>query len=212
MEINLQAEKAETSSLTFKDVLFKYVRFLPLFVISLALALLVAYIYLRYTTSIYQSTGALIVKEDNSSGSGIGGGGNDRFQQMFVMDNSINIKNEIEIIKSRPLLKRVVEGLDLNLSYYVIGKIKESNIYTTCPFKVEIFEIADSSNKFSLSINIENNNSFRLGNNETIYSFGQKFENDYGVFRLLYNPIASLSKEYRVEWAIVRRLLCPANN
>src|SRR5215204_1893996 len=104
MESNLLAEKTEAPGLSFKDVLFKYIRFLPLFVISLALSLLVAYIYLRYTTPVYQSNGALIVKDDNASGGGGTGGGNDRFQQMFVMDNTINIKNEIEIIKSRPLI------------------------------------------------------------------------------------------------------------
>jgi tyrosine-protein kinase Etk/Wzc len=199
MEINHLAEKTEAPGLSFKDVLFKYIRFLPLFVISLALSLLVAYIYLRYTTPVYRSSGALIVKEDNTN-SGGGGSGGDRFQQMFVMDNSINIKNEIEIIKSRPLLKRVVERLNLNLTYYVIGKIKESNIYTACPFRIEVYEISDSSTNFALPIFIESSKTFRVGNNETIYSFGQKFENDYGIFRLTYNPIASLSKEYKVTW------------
>src|SRR5215210_3930232 len=135
MEDQFQVTKAsEQSSLTAKDLLFKYIRFLPLFVISLALSLLVAFVYLRYTTPVYQSTGALIVKDDNAGGGG-GGAGNDRFQQMFVMDNSMNVKNEIEILKSRPLIKRVVEELELNINYYVIGKIKESNNYGTNPFK-----------------------------------------------------------------------------
>src|SRR5215208_512840 len=103
METNLLAEKTEAPGLSFKDVLFKYIRFLPLFIISIALSLLVAYIYLRYTTPVYSSNGALIVKEDNGNGSP--GGGGDRFQQMFVLDNSINVKNEVQIIKSRPLIK-----------------------------------------------------------------------------------------------------------
>jgi capsular exopolysaccharide synthesis family protein len=185
----------EQPSLSLKDVLFKYIRFLPLFVISLALALLVAYIYLRYTTPIYASRGALLVKEDNG-----GGGGGDRFQQMFVLDNSINIKNEIEILKSRPLMKRVVERLNLNLTYYVIGKIKESNIYTASPFRAEIFELADSNSSFALKIDIEDDHQFRINDGTKIYSFGQPFENEFGKFRFSYDPLASFSNVYRVEW------------
>lgn len=184
--------------MSVKDLMFKYIRFLPLFIISIALSLLIAYIYLRYTTPIYQSQGALIVKDDNAGG-GAGGGG-DRFQQMFVLDNSINIKNEIEILRSKPLIKRVVENLNLNFTYHVIGKIKESNIYRASPFQVEVFEIADSNIVFILPISIENNKSFRLGEERKLYSFGEKFENDFGVFKLNYNPVASLSKEYKVIW------------
>ena len=199
MEHQLQLN-GEQSGLTVKDILYKYIRFLPLFIISLALALLIAYIYLRYTTPIYHAGGALIVKEDNNSGPTSGGGASgDRFQQMFVLDNSINIKNEIEIIRSKPLIKRVAEDLNLNLDYHVVGKIKESNIYTVSPIRVQIFEIADSTSNFVLPLKIENNKAFRTDDNK-LYAFGQKFENDHGIFQINYNPIASLSEEYKVIW------------
>jgi tyrosine-protein kinase Etk/Wzc len=208
MEVQIQEHKSEQVGLSVKDVLFKYIRFLPLFVISLALALLVAYIYLRYTTPVYQSNGALIVKDDNAGSPGGGSGANnDRFQQMFVMDNSINIKNEIEILKSRPLMKRVVEALNLNITYYVKGKIKESNIYRSSPFSVEVIEISDSTMGFVLPINIESNNKFKIGENQQLYSFGQKFENEYGIFRLNYNPIVTLSNEYRITWEPTERVI-----
>src|SRR5215211_200035 len=122
MEDQFQTVKTEAAGLSVKDMLFKYIRFLPLFIISLALALLFAFIYLRYTTPVYQSHGALIVKDDNGSGGNSGGGASgDLFQQMFVLDNSINVKNEIEILRSKPLIKRVIENLNLNFTYYVIG-------------------------------------------------------------------------------------------
>ena len=174
MEDQFQTVKTEAAGMSVKDVLFKYIRFLPLFIISLALALLVAFIYLRYTTPVYKSQGALIVKDDNGSGGGSGGAGGDRFQQMFVLDNSINVKNEIEILRSKPLIKRVIENLNLNFTYNVIGKIKESNIYSSSPFQVEVFEIADSNTFFTLHINVENNRHFRLGEDKQLYSFGEK--------------------------------------
>jgi tyrosine-protein kinase Etk/Wzc len=192
-----QFQNQADSGLTIKDLLFKYLRFLPLFIISIALALLVAYIYLRYTTPVYASSGALIVKDDNGSSTN----NTDRFQQLFVLDNSMNLKNEIEIIRSRPLLKRVVENLNLNLTYYVVGKIKESNIYTACPFQVQAIQIADSNISFTLHIKIENNRSFRLNEDPKLLSFGQAFENNNGIFKIVYNPVNSLSNEYKVVWS-----------
>src|SRR5689334_16237081 len=104
----VNGQQPTANSVNIKELFFKYVRFLPLFVISVALSLLVAYLYLRYATPIYKSDGALIVKQDNGGGPGGtgGGAGNDRFQQMFVLDNSINIQNEIEILKSKQLMER----------------------------------------------------------------------------------------------------------
>jgi uncharacterized protein involved in exopolysaccharide biosynthesis len=192
-----QFQNQADSGLTIKDLLFKYLRFLPLFIISIALALLVAYIYLRYTTPNYATSGALIVKDDNGTSANSG----DRFQQLFVLDNSMNLKNEIEIIRSRPLLKRVVENLNLNLTYYVVGKIKESNIYTACPFRVQALQIADSNISFTLHIKIENNKSFRLNDDPKLLSFGQTFENNNGIFKIIYNPVNSLSNEYKVVWS-----------
>src|SRR5688572_4969655 len=141
--VQQQVSKKEQSGISIKELLHKYVRFLPLIIISVAFALLGAYLYLRYTTLTFKSTGALVVKEDK----GTPGGGNDpgdRFQQMFVMDNSINIKNEIEIIKSRQLLKRVIEDLGLNYTYIVKGKIKQWNLHTASHITLKTYENADS--------------------------------------------------------------------
>lgn len=198
MEDQLILEKRESAGLTFKEMLFKYLRFLPFFIISFSLALLTGYIYLRYTTPTYSSNGALVVKEDNTATSGLGSA--DRFQQMFVMDNAINVKNEIEIIKSRQLMKRIIHDLNLNYNYYAKGKIKESNIYGSSPFIVETFEIADSNLKFDWKVYINDDRSFRINDEKKLIAFGQTFENDNGIFKLIKIPISTLNEEYRVEW------------
>jgi capsular exopolysaccharide synthesis family protein len=198
--IQQQASKAEKPGMSVKELLYKYIRFLPLIIISVAFALLGAYLYLRYTTPTFQSNGALVVKEDNGTAGGGGGTSGDRFQQMFVMDNSINIKNEIEIIRSRQLLKRVIEDLGINCTYFVKGKIKESNIYTASPIRLEAYEIADSSASFELAIEVVDEKAFRLAGEQKPIAFGQVFDTEQGVFRLIRNPVASLSNEYRILW------------
>ena len=56
----------------------------------------------------------------------------------------MNIQNEIEVLKSRPLMERVVNKLNLRANYFVVGRIRTDNIYTNAPFRLEIKELYDS--------------------------------------------------------------------
>ncbi len=195
MEEQFQTAKRDTPGIGLKEIFFKYVKFLPLVVISVALALVVAYLYLRYATPVYKSNGAIIIKKDNS-----GGNSADPFQQLFVMDNAMNIQTEIEILQSQPVLERAVESLELNFSYFSIGKIAETNLYTNSPFRIETIQLSDSNGSFALKISIANKQEFRINGEETLISFGQIFKSGSGLFRLIRNPMFGLTTEYRVVW------------
>ncbi|MBK7561784.1 MAG: hypothetical protein IPI68_09730 [Chitinophagaceae bacterium] len=95
--------KSELWSLSLRDLFYKYVRFLPIFVLSVSVALFGAYAYLRYATPIYSTTGTLIIKSEQKGGRG------DKFDDIFGGGKSQNIQSEIEILKSRGLMARVVE-------------------------------------------------------------------------------------------------------
>jgi capsular exopolysaccharide synthesis family protein len=196
MEAQFQTVKREMPGMGLKDYFFKYLKFLPLIVISVALALVVAYVYLRYATPVYKANGAIIIKKDNT-----GANSGDPFQQLFVMDNAMNIQNEIEILQSQPVLERVVESLNLNFTYFSIGKIAETNLYTNSPFRIEVLNLVDSTTSFTLNFNVPNNQSFRLSGEKDLISFGQSFKTEFGVFRLIKNPgYNNLATEYRVVW------------
>ncbi|MBK6937155.1 MAG: hypothetical protein IPH18_09960 [Chitinophagaceae bacterium] len=113
----------------------------------LLLALLGSYLYLRYTVPIYSSTGSMIIKANQPNSSR-----GDKVEELFDGNKSQNIQSEIEILKSKPLMKRVVEKYGLHFSYYAIGKIKTVNIYKTGPFIIT-GEVKDSSKSFSLRLN-----------------------------------------------------------
>lgn len=191
--------KKDNTGLDVKELFYKYVRFLPLFIISLLLALTAAFLYLRYTTPIYKSEGALMIRKDNAQ-PGSGGASGDQFQQMFVLDNSINIQNEIELIQSRPVMARVVEALNLNASYYSKGQIGETNIYKNSPIVLEVVQLHDSG-AFSLDIDILNDYSFKLNEDGKPISFGNVFETGDGQFRLKRQPNSFFSvNQYKINW------------
>ncbi|HPG10528.1 MAG TPA: hypothetical protein PLU37_03290, partial [Chitinophagaceae bacterium] len=64
MSEELVANKAESSGLSIRDLFYKYIRFLPFFILSVALALLGAYLYLRYTIPVYNVTGTMLIKNE----------------------------------------------------------------------------------------------------------------------------------------------------
>jgi capsular exopolysaccharide synthesis family protein len=178
-QVTVNKTRAEQSSLNVKELFFKYVRFLPLYIIFLAVSLFGAYMYLRYATEAYRSTGQIIIR-DEKSGSGI----NDRLEQAMQSDGRKNILTEIEVLQSRPLMERVVKLLDLNFNYFVIGKIKELNFYKRAPFRVEAVQLNDSSQSFVLDIVFPDQQSFKIGGSPPI-SLGQTFGNPYGKFRIV---------------------------
>src|SRR5947209_13865882 len=126
-KFQISNENNEQTSLSIKDIFYKYLRFSPLFILSIALSLFVAYIYLRYSTPIYSATGALIIKDDQPLK------GTDKYDAVLNGGNTKNLADEIEVFKSRPLMEWVVKELNLHFTYYANGKIKEETRYTASP-------------------------------------------------------------------------------
>src|SRR5258706_16380082 len=132
----INSNKSELWNLTLKDLFYKYVRFLPLFLLSVAVTLFLAFAYLRYTTQIYSATGAMLIKSQEQSNK------SDKIEDIIEGGNrQQNIQNEIEVLKSLPLMERVVNRLKLEFSYTARGKIKDYNIYKQGPFIIEAFEV-----------------------------------------------------------------------
>ena len=195
MDEQFNINRSELGNLSLRDLFFKYLRFLPYFIISVAIMLFGAYVYLRYATRIYSSSATMLIATDQQKG-----GPNDKYEELVNGNNrALNIQGEIEILKSQPLMERVVRKLDLTVSYLAIGKIKNENIYKYGPFRMEAFQIFDSSRSFILTIKPRNDQSFTVNGENKIFSYGELFKNNYGVFRLIRNQ-GGYGKEYTVSW------------
>jgi tyrosine-protein kinase Etk/Wzc len=194
MEDQLSSNKSELSNISVKDLFYKYLRFLPFFLLSVSLMLFAAYVYLRYSTDIFLVKGTIMIKNDNPQG------GRDKLDQIFMSDDNRNIQNEIEIVKSRSLMLRVVRSLNLQTSYFAAGRFKSSNIYKSSPIQLDIFDLKDSTRGFALRINFINSKEFRFNEEKKSFALGQLFENDYGVFRLTGNSPIAAGSQYIIKW------------
>lgn len=196
MDEQIKASKSELGNLSLKDLFYKYIRFLPLFILSVALALLVAYTYLRYAGQVYSAGGSMLIKSETNNNRP------DKVEDILMGNNrSQNIQSEIEILKSRPLMARVVNKLDLQFSYIAKGRIKDQNVYKQAPFTIEALKLTDSARSFSIKIKFTSNEKFRVNNDAIDFQFNQVFENKNGAFRLLRNGIPpNEGSEYNLTW------------
>jgi len=152
-----------------REIIFRYIRYLPWVIISVSLALVVAYVKLRYSTPIYTVAGKLLVTGQTQYG------GRDKFDDIFAMQGSNNkLNDEIEIIKSRNMAERVVRSLGLQKQVYNKGKIRSSIVHPAdVPFNFEILSIADSSYGFNVLVTFTGENQFLLNEKPRKYYYNE---------------------------------------
>jgi tyrosine-protein kinase Etk/Wzc len=196
----LNAEMPEPKNL--KIILSRYARFWYLFLIGALLGLGSAYAYMHYyAVPQYVVYSTMLVKDDKNT-QGLSSA--DAFNDLGTFKSTKNIDNEIEILKSKSLMNRVVGELDLSISYFVEGKIKDKEIYgSALPIKILINKIGLDAAGKTFVVDIKNNNSFQLDDHSgrvTVHQFGQQIQKDYGSFTV----VAAASKSVVSNRIIVR--------
>ena len=127
-------EKEEKTD--FKAILFKYAIHWPWFVACTLLCIAGAWLYLRYTPPVYNISASVIIK-DNDKNSKASSGMAD-LEDLGFYSSINNFDNEMEILQSRTLIKKVVEELDLYISYATKSSFHDIELYKSSPVKVWI--------------------------------------------------------------------------
>ena len=186
-----------------KELIFKYLKYLPWVVLSVIIALTAAFIKLRYSKEIYNVSGKLLVKNPQKDMSG------EKFDDIFMMQGNRNLDDDIEIIRSRAMAARVVNALGLQLQYTNKGKIRSTLIHPSdVPFNL-IIEKADSTIGFAFTIVIVSDNEFRLNESPKLYYFNQSITLPLVTFRLAHNTntrIVFASNEFTVSLQPVKNV------
>src|SRR5205085_8958387 len=121
-----------------QQMLFRYLPYWPLFIVMLILGVAAAYLYIRYAVPVYQANASILIKDEKK-------GVNDSkvIDQMNLFGSNKIVENEIEMIKSRGLLRNVVDKLHLYAPVYEEGKVNIVPAFTKSPVLLEI-ETPDS--------------------------------------------------------------------
>ncbi|MEL6945035.1 MAG: Wzz/FepE/Etk N-terminal domain-containing protein, partial [Bacteroidota bacterium] len=151
--------------INFQRWLSKLLGWWWLFLLMPLLTLGGGYLYLRYVTYEYATKATVLFKDAGRSGVLSEEGillGQDLTGGRKTMDN------EMQILRSLPLMEEVVRRLNLNVSYYRQGQFKEEEYYKNAPIKIDTFSLSNvgdygasffietlDKNRFTLKLNEE---------------------------------------------------------
>jgi len=194
----------ETSAkLSAKELFFKYLVYLPMFIICLAIAVTVAYLYIRYKVPVYSSSVSILVNDNSRSG---GVGGDDMMlEQLTLYKKRVNLTNEIEVLKSTNMMERVVRALELNVVFETQGKVKKSEFYAR-DVKAEVLSVKDSTISFGLKLEKKNNIiTAEWDGKKQRFSNGSELRMNNGSMRIYMNHASILQGyQYYITWLPVR--------
>lgn len=157
-----------------KETILQYLVYWKWFILSLLICLSIAFIYLRYSKNIYQTSAQVKILDNTEGKMALPSDLNSLFSS-----NKVNLENEIGVIKSQRLLRRVALALNLTTTYYSDGKIISSELWGNSPFKIIWLNTQDKINpkKVEFSIELETKG-YRIVSedhlSDQIFKFGQK--------------------------------------
>ncbi|SIS51609.1 capsular exopolysaccharide family [Zobellia uliginosa] len=181
MSLNTQ-NSMSNNSFDFKEILNTYMAYWKWFLFSVVLALLIAYVNIRYATPKFAVQTQIQILDEKSSGSEL-----DMFRDLEVFGGQkTKVEDEIQIINSRSNWVEVVKELGLSTKIYVQGNIIESELYKNPPVKVNFIAPDSVINRAKLNFFLTISSSTTFGYTEEedkpvkIYAFGKNISTPIG--------------------------------
>lgn len=111
-------DEQDELTIDYRAILQKCLKHWHWFAASVLACLIIAFIYLRYTAPVYNVSAGVLIQQKDSKGSlgGLSGGALGMLSGFGGISFSSSFDNELEIMQSRTLLKKVVTDLGLYIS------------------------------------------------------------------------------------------------
>jgi len=169
----------------FNDVLDKYIFHWPVFILCTLITLSTAFLYMHYKTPGYTIKARLMIKDDEK-----GTGAEAALPEINLFKTRTLVENELEVLRSRELMKQVVMDLELYTRYLVREGIKSKDLYTKSPLHFISLNAAGPKAGMRINVIIRDENSFYLGDGKgkSPYSFQSTLKNAAGRWKLKPGP------------------------
>ncbi|WP_299554732.1 tyrosine-protein kinase family protein [Seonamhaeicola sp.] len=180
---SLEQKTSGFQNFDIKKALSLYLKQWKWFVLCVIICLGGAYYKLRSTIPEFTAKAKVMILDDteNESGKGV-----IKDLTIFSGNQEAEIEDEIQVILSRGFLTNIVEKLNLNVQFFVQGRVNEHEIYKRTPVKVNFIESDSVINQTRFSCYIEpiSSTEFNFWEYEDDVrkkiSFGEKIETDFG--------------------------------
>ena len=192
-------------SIDIKQWIFIFLNHWYLFLIAATVALVVGFVVNRYTASVYQVSGTVLVKDARTA-----------YDATAIMTNgnfsgSQNVDNEMAILRSYTLTDRAVRNMNIEVTYLGKGRFVSSELYKASPITVEfdrsvpqavglVYEVvslspekiilkatSDGYNKYDYLLSQSVQTSSQKVDITTECQQGEMVDNGYNRFRIVLN-------------------------
>ena len=116
---NFNIDEEKEIYISIRDIVEVVIYNWKWFILSITASLLVAYVLLKKTPVIYERTASVLIKDEKKSGTI---SERKAFGELGFMSPA-NVDNEIHIFRSKKLMNKVVERLQLDINYFHKGML-----------------------------------------------------------------------------------------
>ncbi|MBA7510973.1 hypothetical protein ES705_02963 [subsurface metagenome] len=206
----LQTDNFQEKEIDYKDIIYKILSHWYLFVIGIIISFIIVFFHNKFEQTEYKVSTTILINDSQTVPD----------PQAIIGFNLYNkqgkLQNEIEILKTYTLKQKVINALNLDVSYYRKDRFISKEMYNKSPFSVEFNPLIPQPVNCNFQVEIMAKNSVRLAliaenvklfdfidekvksivNNiaiDDIYEIGENIENEHFNFRIIltnnYDPI-----------------------
>ncbi|SDE95957.1 GumC family protein [Cellulophaga baltica] len=184
-----------------RSIIGKYLKFWPLFAVSLIIAIAAIILYIRYfAENEYEIQSAILLK-NVEAGQGFGDLGD--FASMGLIKSTHSLEDEIGILTSIGVMEEVISKNNYNITYYIEGNIRDVEVYgEKVPVNITVDETDDNliydlpiTIKFIDSATYELTTLVEDKELKSQHTFGEVVTTSYGTFTIATKGEAPKLKE-----------------
>src|SRR5690606_15175698 len=195
----------EGQELNLRQLFEQYVYFWKWFVVSVVVCTIAAVLYLRYAEKIYKIDAKILLQDEKKASGDLAGlaelaslAGGGSQASAFVLD-------QIDVIKSRRILTKVVTQNKLNIIYNAKGNVKKSELLESqSPIKLVLLEPNNpklDSVFYQVKVSVSGNTIKLTDAEQSIdnYTFGKKINTAIGAVMLVPNQGKNLAQDMVID-------------
>lgn len=163
----------------FREILYKYLYHWPLFLVSVTLAICLAFFYLKYVKPVYHVKAKLSIKDEKQQSPEKTAA----LQELNIATTPKLVESEIEVLKSRPLISQVVQELGLWINY----TDSRNDLYGVTPVRFHLISKRGKPEEETFQIVVRNSRNFSIVKSDgstTNAAFGDRLTSSFGIWKL----------------------------
>jgi tyrosine-protein kinase Etk/Wzc len=171
-----------------KESVMKYLRYWYAFLIAIVISMAAAFFYLSTVSPKYKVSSTLLMQDDKKGDGELKG---TAFSDLNMFHTDKKVDNEMEVLRSRELIYKVLKSLSLETSYFQKEGLKDKELYAnTLPLKITVIALSPLAYTKSLTIKPVNESSFMLGDKDEhwVYEYGKEIRRTGYAFRVQKGP------------------------